>query len=361
MADIWFYDTRGCWCADVPDAENPGRRKRLYLGADEREARRQFHQYMASYHAQEPRGAAGQEGLSLFALAARFLRWVETNLSARTLRTHKQQLRAFVQEHGHRQASDITPSDVEEFKRRIRGREGVTKARTVNFFVQSVKRMYSWGAEQGLLDDNPIKAVKRVAKDPPQDRSLSAQEAEAFLTKARESQPLGDFCEVLLHTGMRAGELLGLKWSDVDFDRRVLRVFNHKTASVGEQRPRTIPLNDRVMEILQRQEREADVVFTKKNGEPMTYNALRLRKDRLEEKHPDTPRITFHQFRHTFASNLAREDVPERVAQSLLGHSSNLMTRYYTTTPVSEMLDAVQRLGGNGSDEESAEGDGSAP
>ena len=94
----------------------------------------------------------------------------------------------------------------------------------------------------------------------------------------------------------------------------------------------------------------ADVVFAREDGEPLTYNALRLRKGRLEAKHPDMPRITFHQFRHTFASNLAREGVQERVAQAILGHSSSLMTRYYTTTPVDEMLDAVQRLGGNGSD-----------
>ena len=45
--------------------------------------------------------------------------------------------------------------------------------------------MNGWGVEQGLLAEDPIKAVRRVAKDPPQDRSLTAEEVEAFLARAR--------------------------------------------------------------------------------------------------------------------------------------------------------------------------------
>ena len=54
------------------------------------------------------------------------------------------------------------------------------------------------------------------------------------------------------------------------------------------------------------------------------------------------PPVTFHQFRHTFATRLARSGTPERVAQEILGHASKLMTRYYTTASVGEMLEAVQ-------------------
>ena len=211
-------------------------------------------------------------------------------------------------------------------------------------FVQTVKRMYSWAVEQGLLDKNPIRNVKRVPKAPLQDRSLDDGRVEAFLQHAHLSEPLGDICEVLLHTGMRIGELLTLKWSDIDSERGVARVFDHKTAQRGDQRPRTIPLNEHVLNILQHQAEVSEFIFTGEAGQPLTYNALKCRKDRLESKYPDMPRVTFHQFRHTFATRLARAGVPERVAQGILGHASKLMTRYYTSTSLDEMLDAVGKV-----------------
>jgi len=345
VPDIWWYESRGCWCADVPQPEENGGRTRLYLGADEREARRKFHEYMASYHAGLPDPQGRSEQVTLYRLAAQFLRWAKTNLSESTYETYKHQLREFVDRHGHEAAAEITPGQVEEQKARIKAR--TTRARTVNFFVQSIKRLFNWAVEQGLLEDNPIRNVKRIPRDPPRDRTLKPAEVEDFMDYARRRQPLGEFCEVLLYTGMRVGELLSLRWSQIDFERGIARISNHKTAGRGEQRPRVIPLNDRVVEILQQQPRGSDVVFTGDYDQPLTYDAIKCRKDKLERENPDMPHVTFHQFRHTFASRLAEAGVPERVTQAILGHSSKLMTRYYTVTPVHEMLDAVARVGNN--------------
>ena len=344
MPDVWWYARRGEWCADVPSMENSQKRVRLYFGSDKKTARQQLHTYLAGFYADGPSSQAstGKSPLSLFALTARFLSWSETNLSKATQDVYRRQLKAFVERHGHRPAAQITPSDVEERKAAIR-RAG-NKARTINFFVQSIKRLYNWAVEQGLLADNPIRAVKKVPRDPPRDKSLDDDVVERFLEIAATSQPLGDFCELLLLTGMRAGEILHLKWENVDFGQGVARVFEHKTAHRGEQRPRTIPLSPRAIEIIQRQPEGSEFVFTNEEGRQLSYNALRCRRKRFEKKHPELPKITFHQFRHTFATRLARNGVPERVAQEILGHSSTLMTRYYTTTPISEMLDAVEKV-----------------
>ena len=115
--------------------------------------------------------------------------------------------------------------------------------------------------------------------------------------------------------------------------------------------PPPVPLNDRVLEIIDRQPRASDTVFTGENDQPLTYNALKCRRDRLERQYADMPHVTFHQFRHTFATRMARAGVPERVAQEILGHSSTLMTRYYTTNAPEEMLEAVGRLDGGKTDD----------
>ncbi len=345
MADIWWYEKRGCWCADVPSIEKAGKRARLYLGTDENEARRRFHEHMVTYHAHRPTGQSEGDSLSLFSLMARFLQWTQTNLSESTYGTYRCHLRTFIEEHGGRPAADIGPQDVEQHKAAIKNRG--CKPRTINIFVQCIKRLYNWAVEQGLLVDNPIKNVKRVPRAPLQDRSVAAAPVDLFLQYAHQGEPLGDICEVLFLTGMRVGELLKLGWDDIDWDQKVARIYDHKTAGRGEQRPRTIPLNDRVLEILRAQQKVADTVFTNTAGKPFTRSALKCRKDRLERKHADMPHITFHQCRHTFATRLARAGVPERVAQEILGHSSRLTTRYYTTTPLDEMLDAVSQINGH--------------
>jgi len=344
MPALWWYEERQCWVADVPSQERSGKRTRLYLGKDKDQAQSRLYRYLADYYAGKPSARQCDQALSLFALTARFLGWCETNLAQSTSYLYRIELKQFVERHGQRAAEDITPADIEEQKAAIKERG--CKPRAINLFVQIVKRMYSWAVEQGLLKENPIRNVKRVPKAPPTDRSIKDGDVEKFLEHARKSEPLGAVCEMLLHTGMRVGELLKLKWSEIDFERRLARVFEHKTAHRGEQRPRTIPLNDRVMQILQDQPRVAEVVFVGEDGQPLSYNALKCRKDRLEQKHPDMPRVTFHQFRHTFATRLAQRGVPERVAQEILGHSSKLMTRYYTSTSPEELLDAVGRVVG---------------
>jgi integrase len=64
----------------------------------------------------------------------------------------------------------------------------------------------------------------------------------------------------------------------------------------------------------------------------------------LRKKHPELKGFGFHKLRHSCATHLAKQKVPERVAAAILGHSSTLMTRYYTNTDADEMIEAVERL-----------------
>ena len=85
-------------------------------------------------------------------------------------------------------------------------------------------------------------------------------------------------------------------------------------------------------------------VFRGQGNRPITPDSLRSRLRHLQRKHPELNGFTFHKLRHTCATCLARLKVPERVAQAILGHSSTLMTRYYTATDKDEMIEAVERL-----------------
>ncbi len=354
--DIWWYDARGQWCVDVPSAQG---RRRLYLGPNEAKARAELHRYMARYYDDlgEDKGDSKPvlrrpaSSISLVELAVRFLKWNEANRSPGTGRSYRDGSKHVTRRHKDKLAVELAPSDIEELKAGMV--EQGYAARTINIMVTAIKRMYNWAVRQGLLKENQLAGVEHVSKhvnapEHPAKKHLSLEHALEYIDLCRQSPPLGDICEMLLLTGMRIGELIRVTWGDVDFSQNLLRLERHKTSGWNNSRPRMIPLCERATEILKEQAPEDltddQPVFVGQDGQPFTVGALHCRLRRLREKHTVLEGFSFHKLRHTCATYLARFEVPERVAQAILGHSSTLMTRYYTATDKDEMIEAVERL-----------------
>ncbi|MCK4374814.1 MAG: site-specific integrase [Candidatus Brocadiae bacterium] len=356
--DLWWYESRRQWCVDVP-AQNG--RKRLYLGPNEAKARAELHRYMATYYdklGQEPADSKpslkrGADSMSLVDLAVRFIKWNKANRARATATSYRDGLKYITRQYQGNLAEELTASDVERLKTQMI--EDGYAARTINIMVTAVKRMYSWAVKQGLIAHNALSGIEHVSKhvnapDRPEDKHLTLDRAEAYIEVCRKSPPLGDICEMLLLTGMRVGEVTRVSWQDVDFSQRMLRLERHKTSGLHNSRPRTIPLCQRAIDILRNRaprDLQADMpVFLGHKGQPFTVSSLHCRLQRLRKRHPELKDFSFHKLRHTCATYLARLKVPERVAQAILGHSSTLMTRYYTATDKDEMIEAVERLSG---------------
>ena len=355
-ADVWWYEGRKQWCADVPSQQG---RRRLYLGATEAKAHAELHRYMAAYYeelGEQPPDSriparGGSNGLLLLELAVRFLNWNKANRAPGTWHGYRDGLKHITRRHRDKFTGELTATDVEDVKEEMI--EAGYAARTVNIMVTAVKRMYNWARKQGLVAENQLAGVEHVSphvnapEDPPE-RHMSLERASECIALCRGSQPLGDICELLLLTGMRVGEVVKLRWRDVDLGERMVRLERHKTSAYARGRPRTIPLCERAVEILSAHapgDGEADRhVFLGRNGQPFSVGVLHNRLRRLRRRHPELRGFTFHKMRHTCATHLARLKVPERVAQAVLGHSSTLMTRYYTATDKDEMIEAVEKL-----------------
>jgi len=353
--NIWWYESRSCWCADVPTERG---RKRLYLGPDEAKAHAALYRYMAQFYEQlslddvDSKAASrpGSNSPSLLALAVEFLKWNQANRSEGTWRSYRDGLKHITRRYREKLAAELTVRDVERVKNEMI-KEGYA-ARTINIMVTAIKRLYNWAVRQEILSENPLDGLEHVGKHVnapahPERKHLRIEHAIECMEACRASRPLGDICEMLLLTGMRVGELVRLRWQDVDFEQQIVRMERHKTSGTTD-RPRTIPLCGRAIEILKAQateDLEAEApVFRGQDGQAFTVGALHLRLRRLRKKHPVLKGFSFHKLRHTCATYLARLKVPERVAQAILGHSSTLMTRYYTATDKDEMIGAVERL-----------------
>ena len=174
-----------------------------------------------------------------------------------------------------------------------------------------------------------------VAKPEKIVEAYTAEEQTALLNVISSGRRKGYFAIMLMiETGLRVGEVLALRWHDVQLARKrihvrntVVRLANKKQSFVqdsvkSESSRRTIPLTPEAISILEQQyaRRTGEWVFTNDDGERLSYEALRYQ----TRKACDEAGIEFrgeHVFRHTFATNCYHKGIDVKILSRLLGHA----------------------------------------
>ena len=230
---------------------------------------------------------------------------------------------------------DITPFTVERF-RKSRLKAGNSKS-TVNRYTALLKTMLNTAIQENYAEENPVTKVKLYSeKDNLCERILTEQE-EIRLYEA-SADYLRPIITVALNTGMRKGEILNLKWSQVDLKTKRLRV--EKTKS---QKLRFIPMNDNVFNELNVQPKDGGVyVFANPaTGRPYYDVKRQFRNACLKA---DIEGLRFHDLRHTFATRLVEKGIHIKKIRDLLGHFSVTVTERYTHSTDEGMRKAVELL-----------------
>ncbi len=206
--------------------------------------------------------------------------------------------------------------------------------------------------EGWMVGENPVKRVERpaLATTDPDVRFLDSEEVEALL-RAVPDDPLGRVERVMYltaaMTGMRQGELLGLRWRDVDWTARRIRVRrNYVRGEFGtpksKRSARSVPLATRVateLELLFQdspRKRDDDLVFAHpETGKPIDRSTL-LKRFKAALRDADVRAVRFHDLRHTFGTRMAAQGVPMRVLQEMMGHRDFKTTLIYADYAPSE-------------------------
>jgi integrase len=247
---------------------------------------------------------------------------------------------------GHIKLKDLTPAHLRSFYR-DRLESGRAPATVHKLHVVLHKALKAAVAD-GLIPRNVAAELKlpRITRE--EIDPLTEKQARLFLEAGR-----GDRLEALyvlaLNTGMRQGELLALKWDDVDLERGVLRVRRtlthaNKAFVLGEPKTknsrRTIRLTTHAVDALRahlsRQFQEIEemgslyqpggLIFATKTGTIINPSNLRNRSFKPLLKRAGLPTIRFHDLRHTCATLLLGRDVNAKVVSETLGHSSISIT-----------------------------------
>ena len=220
--------------------------------------------------------------------------------------------------------------------------------RSIHYTLAIVRQVFNHAIRHDLFDGaNPVSKVKLPGGDNRRMRFLTREEAAALLAElATRSPDVHDAAIISLHTGMRAGEVFGLAWGDVNVEKGTLILRDTKNGKT-----RAAYMTERVKEIFTARERggPSELVFPDRTGKRMVrisntfaraVDTLKLNEG-IEDKRYHT---TFHTLRHTFASWHVEAGTDLYHVKELLGHSDFKMTQRYSHLGENTLQAATRRL-----------------
>jgi integrase len=271
-----------------------------------------------------------------------------------------------------RKLSDIGVHDIERW--RTQRLASGTKPSTLNRATGRLRAALSKALEWGLVREHPLGMLKPAREDDERIvRYLSPEEEQRLRMVLRDRDALmrserdkanewrisrgyelyaeipddgyGDVLTPLaltaLNTGMRKGEMLDLRWADIDFERAQLVV---RGPTAKDRDTRRIPMNSELLDVLRRWKLQA-------NGNPLVFPGRSGdRRDNVRKswgavlKRAGITAFRFHDTRHHFASRLVMNGVDLFTVSKLLGHSNARMTERYAHLAPGHLREAVEKL-----------------
>lgn len=219
---------------------------------------------------------------------------------------------------------DIQPKDVTAYLKKIS--QEYTSQKTVDRYKLILSLIMKYAIELGEIQYNPCSAAKTPKGLEKEKRTSASEEDEKRIKEAKDLWLLPYFA---LYSGMRKGEILALKWKDVDFENNLIEVYKSvyhegdrpklkgtKTEAGTRVIPLLKPLKERLLEI--KEEDPERFIFSDDGYSPLTNKRYLTNYRHYKEATGIT--CTAHQLRHSFATIAFENGISPKVVQEILGH-----------------------------------------
>ena len=294
-----------------------------------------------------------------------FLAYAQNNMCKSTARAYALALHDFMRIVGDIDINKITPKHWDMFKTsrltervclrqkyetpqeaaKAREHQHTVSSASVNVALRHLKAAMSTAARWELIQKNPFEKLPLVTIPKRTPAFLTVQNAELLLSSI-DKQWLKDFVIFTINTGMRRGEILSLRWSDVHIIERIARITNTDdfTTKSGEQR--TVSLNDAAISVLNRRStsRSCEYIFTCEQGRRLEASRVTHAFKKAVRAAGLPEGLHLHSTRHSFASLLVGSGTSLFTVSKLLGHANVKTSEIYSHLLPQHMQHEVDKI-----------------
>ncbi len=236
---------------------------------------------------------------------------------------------------------------------------GANTARKTKFLFN---QFFEYAIDAGWIENNPTSRIKIRARDSHEVntdnfyKAIPQEERLKFVTALNQHELLKPLCMTMMFAGLRAGEVLALRWENIDFENKTITINNgltqvpifdkkgnvlYRKTVIGNTKTmcsvREVPIPDILIDVLndwkkcqwvRKQLSGTDllapsaIVFCNQDGSVRSYSGTRLIYNRWAKKNGFYGKIHFHSLRHTYSTMLFEANENPKIIQALLGHKS---------------------------------------
>jgi integrase len=258
-----------------------------------------------------------------------------------TQRCYKDCMDQFLEAVGDKELLRVSVREIERFLEKKRTEVSNWTARRHHIVLASV---FEAARRWGYITSNPCRQVTRAKMIEVHPVFFSEDELR-ILYNSIEDLDFRDLVLCAFATGMRLGEIVSLRWSQIDINKKIINVENTEGFTTKSKKCRVIPMNDMVLELLQRQakKRACDYVFHS-GGKKYLEDHVSKTFKKYVLKSGVNPKLHFHSLRHGFCSILVQKGVSLYEVQQLAGHSSPAVTQIYSHLQPELMHNTINKI-----------------
>lgn len=323
--------------------------------------------WLAEARLQDEQGDVGSVSLGM-TVDAWFEFWIvnikEKTVRPNTVRNYRERYSRNIKKHiGKKLINDVKPMHCQII---LNDMADDYAGSTIYQCLIALYNMFQSAFENSIIPSNPVtKTVKLPKEIEKKTRVLTISDQKRFMERAKNTANYPQYLFVL-NTGVRTGEMIGLKWEDVDFERRIISIRRSMEYrySTGEWRigpPKTkkgyrdIPMTEECTVMLKELKAKLDLgryvedefkefVFINRKGIPTKNSTYDAHIAKLT-KQAGIENFSMHTLRHTFATRCIEAGMRPKTLQQILGHSSiNITMNLYVHVTEEEKMKEIQKL-----------------
>ncbi len=270
--------------------------------------------------------------------------YVKVNLRKTAIRNYKLVIDSYIDDIKSYKLKELTPLHLLNLYKKLSAKSPYIAQKAHRVIRAALNKAVAWN----VITRSPAMAVDAPSTPKKEQTVWTAEQIAKFLIEAKKVRNYRIYL-VAIHTGMRQGEILGLRWSDINFESGIISV-RQKLLKAGPKpefdsvktqksvRPilmtKELKIELKIQQEIQNQEKEDckcvdeklyedyDLVFAQPNGRPIDGTNLTYREFNRILENAKLPKIKFHGLRHSFATYLLTQGENPKIVQEMLGHSS---------------------------------------